>query len=55
MNSIKMNMGSTQHGNQTGLFVAYSVGEAGADKLQKREATVPCLFSSPYCSPNVTS
>ena len=53
MNSIKMNMGSTQHGNQTGLFVAYSVGEAGVGKLQKREATVHCLFSSPLLLPKI--
>ena len=51
MNSIKMNRGFTQHGNQTGLFVAYSFGEAGLSKLQKREATVPCLFSSPLLLP----
>ena len=53
MNSIKMNMGSTQHGNQTGLCVAYSVGEAGVGKLQKREATVHCLFSSPLLLPKI--
>ena len=48
MNSIKMNMGSTQHGNQTGLLYPILLERLRCVSYKREK---PCLFSSPLLLP----